>query len=293
MIESVLASARAHWCDLGLDGPAPDALRVILQSRSRVILFLFSPFQPRFPVAVAKISRDARGNTDTELAANQLQAVRQEIRDASLLACLPKITLLEPVRGLSVSLESCLSGDPMSLTPSLPLWPAGAHHQRNFRAWRAWLTRFQQVTMSTAQAGDDMPRSWRYGDAHFSNILLASGRVVGVVDWAGCQRNQSVMADWLQFTFQYLVELENTQRAGATRQACAFRALEIMLWPPQSQLGRIVLAESQAFMATWGLDERQFPAHVGSFLEELAWSEDKNELMHRLDSILSAETAWG
>ena len=36
-------------------------------------------------------------------------------------------------------------------------------------------------------------RDRRYGDAHFSNILLASSRVVGVVDWAGCKRDQSVI----------------------------------------------------------------------------------------------------
>lgn len=292
MIESILAAARVHWDDLALDGPAPGSFRVILQSRSRVILFLFSPLQPRFPVAVAKISRDARENTDTELAATQLQAVRKEIRDKALLAYLPRIILLEPVRGLSASIESCLPGDPMSLTPSLPFWPAATHHQRNFRAWRAWLTRFQQATLSAARPGDDMPRSWRYGDAHFSNILLASSRVVGVVDWAGCARDQSVMADWLQFTFQYLVELKNTQHTGATRHACACRALEMMLWPPQSSLDRIVQAESRAFMTTWRLDEQQFPTHVRSFLEDLVWPEDKGELMRSLDITLRAANAW-
>jgi hypothetical protein len=292
MIESVLASVRAHWGDLGLDGPAPDVFRVILQSRSRVILFLFTPLQPRFPVAVAKISRNARENADTELAVSQLRAVRDVIQDKAVLACLPKIMLLEPMRGLSVSLETCLPGDPMSLTSSL-LLPNFIHHQRNFRAWRAWLTRFQQATISTAQPGDDMPRSWRYGDAHFSNILLASGRVVGIVDWAGCRCDQPVMADWLQFGFQYLVELNNTRLRNASRNQCAAGALEVMLCPPKSRLSQIIQAETQAFIATWGLDSHQFPNHVRSFLDELVWSENKNELMHRLDSILSAETTWG
>jgi len=292
MVESILAAARTHWDDLALDGPPPGSFRVILQSRSRVILFLFSPLQPRFPVAVAKISRDARENTDTELAATQLQAVRKEIRDEALLGYLPRIILLEPVRGLSASIESCLPGDPMSLTPSLPFWPAATHHQRNFRAWRVWLTRFQQSTLAPAQSEDGFPRSWRYGDAHFSNILLASSRVVGVVDWAGCKRDQSVMADWLQFVFQYLVELNNTHLRNASRNQCAAGALEMMLHPPKSRLSQIIHVETQTFMATWRLDSHQFPDYVRSFLEELVWPEDKSELMRKLDTILSARNAW-
>lgn len=291
MIESILASARAHWSDLGLEGSAPDSFLILLQSRSRVILFLFTPLQPRFPVAVAKISRDVRENADTELAVNQLRAVRDVIRDKAVLACLPEITLLEPVRGLSVSLETCLPGDPMSLASSL-LLPGLMHHQRNFRAWRSWLTRFQQATMAPAQPQDGLPRSWRYGDAHFSNILLTSDRVVGVVDWAGCRRDQPVTADWLQFVFQYLVELNNTHLRTASRNQCAAGALEMMLRPPKSRLAQVIQAETQAFMATWGLDSHQFPDYVRSFLEELVWSEDKSELIRDLNTILRAGNAW-
>lgn len=141
MIDFLLASVRRHWEELGLKVRPPAEYRCFLQSRRRVIVFLFDARNCRVPVAIAKISRDRRQNNALEDSVRKLQAVRRQLANSDLLLTLPRVALLDPVSGCSAAMESCVPGNPMSLSAG-PLTRLTAH-QRNFAAWRDWLLQFQ------------------------------------------------------------------------------------------------------------------------------------------------------
>lgn len=305
MISTILSTVRNHWEELGTNNAAPREFRYALQSRHRVILFLFDAHRGETPVAIVKISRDCAGNAGLERSVRHLRDLRQQIADADLLATIPRAVLLDPVRGLSAALETCAVGEPMTLRPVLR--SAWSHHRRNFAAWRAWLSTFQHATyvehapLALEQAdgqnygrealpavlkGISLPMSWRFGDAHYSNILLQGGRVSGVVDWEGSKPRQWVLDDWLNFVFQYLVELRGVLSPQTTRNTLAQDALASLVRRPTSRLDEVAQEETSAFLAGWELRRDLLPAYVAAFAARLHWREGKDALLSQLQEAI-------
>ncbi len=312
MIDRLLASVRKHWEELGLERPIPHEFQCLLQSRRRVIVFLFDRRGGRTPVAVAKISRDWRQNGVLEKSVNQLRAVRARLAGTDLVYTLPGAVLLDPLSGLSAALETCVPGHPMAIQTAL--LGASLHHRRNFAAWREWLVRFQRATSAGAGrvgSGPDseiaspapgavdalarrledvrVPIAWRFGDAHHSNILLGGGHVTGVVDWEGCAPEEWVLNDWLHFVFQYLVELGSVRNPRVPRNTLAQEAFASMLRRPVSRLDEIVQTETATFLTAWDLNPDMLPAYVALFAHRLYWCEGKDELLSGLSEMLERD----
>ncbi len=126
--------------------------------------------------------------------------------------------------------------------------------------------------------------SWRFGDAHYSNILLQGGRVSGIVDWEGAKPEQWVLNDWLQFVFQYMVELAGVRKRSAQRNSLAREVLTAMSGIPLTRLDEMALCETEKFIGAWRLDRQLLPTYVAHFARELYWPDGKNNLLSEIDS---------
>ena len=58
MIDQILEAVRQAWPALEIDWPVPNHMYYILQSRARVVFFLFAPDNTHHPLVVVKMSRD-------------------------------------------------------------------------------------------------------------------------------------------------------------------------------------------------------------------------------------------
>ena len=257
-----------------------------------------------------------------ERAVKSAMEVRQQL-SSNILDTVPKTILLGPVQGLSVALEQGLAGEPMSFGP-IP-WTVTRWHRQNWRAWRLWLTEFQRQTaidslLVTAGLLDDIaahalsrtlgrdpsashilddlvevtkglegfviPRAWRYGDAHHSNILLHRGKVSGVVDWEGAENAQWVSTDWFQFAFQYLVDLHRVQCPQVSSDVLGKKAADTLLNPPQCSLDSLIQEQTSTFMDTWGMTAEAMPALFVAFVAKLYWPSDKKNLLKHVHALL-------
>ncbi len=323
MIEQIVGSALEHWDELCPGEPCPEGVRYILQSRRRVILFLFcGRGKGDRLVGVVKISRRAEENRVLEKAAKSAMKVRQQLC-GHVLETVPKTILLKPIQGLSVALEQGLPGKPMYLG-QIP-WIAGRTHRRNWQLWRAWLVEFQRQTRSRSVRIDtDMtdqilipnlgmtlkdhqnaahiisdlqllvkelegvliPKVWRYGDAHHSNILIDKNQVSGVVDWEGVEVDHWPTSDWFQFAFQYLVDVERKKAPQVAPSEWGKRAIDILLRPSDSRLASLVHEQGQMLLAAHGIESSFGPALFVVFLAQLYWPWDKASLCSHTHAVL-------
>lgn len=322
MIDLIRRSALDNWQELWPDAPSPKHVRTILQSRRRVILFLFDVQDRGRRFAVAKVSRRVEENAQLERAVRLVSAVRQRLGE-DLTITVPKTILLDPIHGLSASLEQGLAGTPMFLG-HMPL-SGLRHHRRNWQTWQDWLVEFQRQTVIDSvaidvgmigetiepefaralkddpvglQVGGDLQeiahrldgsvihRVWRYGDAHPSNILTRGSRVSGVVDWEGGEEDSWPTSDWFQFAFQYLVGYYRVRSLNASESDLAIRALDAILRPATSPLASMVREMTVGFLASLGMGEPMIPACFVVFLAHLYWPSDKRCLLRHAHTIL-------
>ncbi len=281
MIERILGSTRAHWREVFPDGTPPTDFRFTLQSRRRIIFFLFDPSSPiSDPMAVVKVSRTLADNAVLEQSLVSLAAVRLRLSRSALLETVPLAVALEPVRGLSASLERALPGDPMSLSGGAP-WSA---HSNNWEAWRRWLLGFQRATAAPPEILSQFPIdqtigyelteglswrdlgcineklnkvpmgiAWRVGDAHHSNILIQKRAVSGFVDWEGAGPFHWVVNDWLHFAFQYFYELYRAREKTSAKLVLAQRAIDALVNPPTTPMTEMARSQTIAFLASHDL----------------------------------------
>lgn len=324
MIDRIIESALEHWEELWPGTPHPADLRYVLQSRQRVILFLFDAKKKGNKlVGVIKISRHVEENDRLERSVRLVSKVRQQL-DGQVLETVPKAILLEPVHGLSASLEQGLPGEPMPFG-FIP-WVVTRWHRRNWQAWRQWLTEFQRQTVNdsiaiNARMIDEMivpglvralerdpaashvihdlqvvareldgfviRKVWRYGDAHRSNILICRGRVSGVVDWEAVEADHYwPTSDWFQFAFQYLVELCRVKFPKASYSERGGKAIDMLLQPADSSLTSMIQEQTRTFLDTWGVKAWAIPAFFVTFLARFYWPWDKGALLKRAHTIL-------
>jgi len=310
MFDQIIASALGSWEELWPDRPPPRDIRCVLQSRRRVILFLFDADREGDElVGVIKISRRVEQNASLERSVQLVQQVRQQLT-GDVLCTVPKTILLPPIHGLSTSLEQALPGEPMYLGHLR--WTASRWHRRYWRAWRRWLIEFQQQTLgefttidtdtvsealspvleyvpredagtvrgvANRLVGLEFPKVWRYGDAHHSNILITHGKVSGLVDWEGAETKHWPASDWFQFGFQYLVDYYRTRYPGMPRSELGKRAIDALLLPPDTLLASVAQEQTRSFFASWGVKASLVPALLVFFLPQFHWPWDKDLLL--------------
>jgi hypothetical protein len=323
MIDRIIESAMEQWEELWPGTSRPQDLHYVLQSRRRVILFLFDAQKKGSKlIGAVKISRRVEDNGQIERSVEVVGQVRR-LLSRPILDTVPKAVLLNPVSGLSVSLEQGLPGEPLYLGRLSPM--AMGRHRRNWEVWRQWLAEFQgqtavgsftvdasaidKIVASSLQSVlnqepaapriiDDFQKLtsdlvglrlnavWRYGDAHHSNILINKGRVSGVVDWEGAEADSWPTADWFQFAVQYLVDLYRVKYPGLVHVQCATKALDTLLRPADSSLASTVREQTCAFFSTHGLPTSTISAFLVVFLLQFHWPWDKKALIEHAHSIL-------
>ena len=318
MFSQIIASDLRGWEELWPDRPQPKDLRYVLQSRRRVILFLFdAKGKGDKLVGVIKISRRVEQNASLERSVQLVRQVRQQL-SGNILRTVPETILLPQIHGLSVSLEQALPGQPMYLGHAR--WTASKWHHRYWQAWRRWLTEFQQQTMGEVVAIDvdtvsevlspvlehipgrdakalrgianrliglEFPWAWRYGDAHHSNILITQGEVSGLVDWEGTETKHWPASDWFQFGFQYLVDYYRLRYPGTPHSELGKRAIDALLLPPDSALASVAQEQTRSFFAAWGVKASFVPALLVFFLAQFHWPWDKDLLLKHACARLS------
>lgn len=315
MIDQLIERALESWDDFWPGSARPRDVRYVLQSRRRIVVFLFDACSTGERLAaVIKVSRRTEENAGLERSVRVLAEVRGQLR-GPIGATVPRAILLPPLNGLSVMLAQGMPGTPMYLE-RLPLIGL-VRHRRNWTAWRRWVLQFQEQSATTLEPiscatldewilaniarslrqderaasiiadlhaivreleGNPIRKGWRYGDAHHSNILLDRRMVTGVVDWEGAQPGQWPTLDWLQFAVQYLVDFYHAMAPNASRTACAEWAIDSILRSPNTPLDKLVQKQTYRFLSASGIDHKALPAFFISFLAT-QWPCDRGALL--------------
>lgn len=325
MIETLGALTRERWSDLYPGTDIPYAFHYVLQSRNRIILFLFAKGSDANQlVAVVKISRAPNDNVKLERGVEQMQMVRS-LLTGSVQRTVPKTFLLGRINGLACSVEQAISGEPMEIARSR--WRLDTKTARSVRAFSDWLVSFQyqmqtgygrldhssiSKLLATSKAhlngpsipervtallshleystpALQLPLTWRVGDCHHSNILLSDGQVSGVVDWDGAQPGQWPIYDWFQFVFEYAQEYSKKLRPTRTHEENTDLALRMLIKAPDDAVAAVLQKETSRFLATYDLPASLFPILFILFLDGFWYPHGKPTLVKQALTLLGTE----
>ncbi|MBN1483922.1 MAG: phosphotransferase [Chloroflexia bacterium] len=326
MIDILLRRVLDNWAQLYPGSPPPTALQHILQSRRRVIFFLFAPGQLEIPLAVIKLSRHPAQNEQLEKTVSVIRTVRG-LLGPPLEQTVPRTISLGQIQDLGCIVESALPGDPMRLDTSL--WRSAAVAQKNVRAFATWLERFQKKVSTGKQTfngdvlldqvllplerglakspsnfdlsnisslleqrlqGLPVPLVWSYGDTHHSNFLMQKGQISGAVDWEGAAPKQWPWLDWFQFVFQYAVEFCRKKNPAWDSVVCGKTAIDMLLARPEDRIANILQRETTTFISHLGYDRDLIVPLFITFLARLYWPEHKDLLLSHALAHIDAKT---
>ena len=311
MITTILESVRQVWHFLEIPQPMPDSMQYVLQSRRRVIFFLFAQDNAERPLVVVKLTRDPTQNSLMKESVHQAQHVRT-LLDETLRTTVPAMSLLEPVNGLLGVAEKALPGFPVT---TAAIGSASNRAEISCSAFAEWLALFQSFTqtglftvtrnwiesifnplekttgmerqkqliknLSMELVGLEIPLVWAYGDAHPSNILLLNERISGVVDWEGVAPDQWPIFDWFQFVLSLAQELIKAKYPQDRLQR-AIMACTLLIGQPDTQLAATLQQQTRRFISHIGLEpELALPLFL-LFLIRYYWFDDKETLVKRV-----------
>jgi hypothetical protein len=282
----VIAALPQVWLGLEIDQPIPDRIEYVMQSRDRVIFFLFSADHKDIPLAIVKFCRKPKENLPFQESVQRTIEIRQMLEGDEIKKTVPAMALLPQINGLAVAVEKALPG--WSLDISVPERDKNVMVSASCQAFMDWLIRFQshvrtgQLEVSSAWIeaklirrlgkagieeayiskverltnkliGIQMPLTWAYGDAHPSNLLLVDGKITGVIDWQGVSPDQWPVFDWFQFVLSLVQELTKIQYHNDKHKQiineCSF-----LLNKPSTTMGNILLKNTIDFFSNLKLD---------------------------------------
>jgi hypothetical protein len=310
MLAWLNAYARARWHDFTGAGAAPASISWLFQSRSR-ILALGAPRNTPWPVAVAKISRDAASAERTQREHSNLLAIRERL-PAPWVDSLPYPVGLEQVGNRVVAWERCLKGYPCPLPNEAP---ASASAESLSEVYR-WLVNFQSASSAGTQVVTDdvlesclaspvaallershvtnrarqrvrdvardlrglaIPLTWRHGDLHPSNLLFLDGRLQGVIDWEMSRRADWPFYDWFQFLFEYHRELSRKRGPGVSRKGILEHTASL-LFDGTCRQPEPVHSWTTRFLANYGVGTEYAPILWLKYVADVHWPEDRQAL---------------
>ena len=313
MIAEILDAVRQVWHTLEITEPMPNSIHYVLQSRHRVILFLFAEGNGSHPLVVVKLARTPAQNHLLERSVKRASHIRT-LLDDEMKATVPLMSLLRPINGLLGIAEPALPGEPFETATATSSWDTIAN---GCAVFADWLVRFQAHTRMSSQVitahqlesvlsntlekisvmdhrsqtwvkalskeliGLQIPLVWAYGDAHPSNILLENGRVSGVVDWEGATSGQWPVFDWFQFLLSLAQELIKA-RCHVDRVQRAVMACRMLAGPPTTRLAKILQEQTERYLSLIGLDPKLALPLFLVFLIHYYWFEDKGTLLQRV-----------
>jgi hypothetical protein len=319
MINQILDAVQRVWHTLEIDQSMPNHMHYVLQSRKRVIFFLFAPHNTNRPLAIVKMNRDPAQNHLSERYVARVHQI-QALLDPVIQTTIPSMSLLAPINGLTGVVEKALPGQPFE-TASVS---SGRDTivTNGCRAFADWLVHFQASTQSNkleitrdvlelltlrplqkftsldhtysslaadvteALLGLQIPLGWAYGDAHPSNILLNNGIVSGVVDWEGVTPGQWPVFDWFQFILSLAQELIKAQAPSMNRLQRATTACEFLIGQPNTRLAVILHQQTTRFLSAANLSSELLLPLFLVFLIGYYWFDDKESLVQRVLSQL-------
>lgn len=312
MIQQLLDEVRRAWPVLEINQPAPNQMRYVLQSRSRVIFFLFAADNTDHPLVILKMQRDPAQNHKLERSVQRAQQVRM-LLDGSIRATVPAMSLLLPINGLVCVAEKALPGRP--LESALLSNDCDRIVAKGCRAFADWLVHFQACTCCSwleisrealelllfrplekfigvddtyralvedateSLLGVEVPLVWAYGDAHPSNILLNEGTVSGVVDWEGTSPERWPTFDWFQFVLSWAQELIKAQDPSLNRLQRATAACQLLTRHPITPLAAVLQQQTARFLSAINLDPELALPLFWVFLIGYYWFDNKEALI--------------
>jgi hypothetical protein len=316
MYDQILALVRECWPEIRPDLPMPTHFDVVLQSKNRVILFLFdSARREATPLLVVKIDRRPSDLGTRKRYISRLVDVQARL-EPDLAATLPRTVVLGQVCGQCCVAETILPGSPLKTpgprTPEAHLhmevsavaaWLAALHEQTRIRMWPLDETTIEPALLgplrpfclsSPARAlladlagaarerlyGRSLPVAWRYGDAHAGNFVLKDQRVSGAFDWTGGGPSEWPAIDWLYFAFYYAHDY--CKQAAGRRHATiedAQAALDLLLAPPTTAVADVLQDATAAYLIAQGLAEDLLPWLYAALLPTLAYNWDVPTLL--------------
>lgn len=313
MIEDIIAAVAQVWPDLGVEGAMPAHYDWVVQSRSRVIVFLFAPNDTAYPSLVVKIPRSSQDTSKLLNCVRASRAVRKLVPPA-LQETIPIKAPLPVAGGLTGMVEQGLPGAPVDVA-GMSIGDTRAL-RKACQPFREWLVAFQRGTRAggigiTSEMVDDLvlpleplgvggrhiartrdicarlvgqsfPLVWAYGDAHPSNVLLRHGRVSGAVDWEGSSPEQWPVYDWFQFCVSLVDELFKAHRPSLSRADRLAAACGAIAKPGDGRMGAALQEETRRFFSEASLDPHLLLPFFLAFLIRYLWVDDKGQLLCRV-----------
>jgi len=313
MLQELESYLKDHWLEFGHSSAVPNEITWLIQSRSRILAFAFAK-KSRWPLAVAKISRDEETSQHTVNEFRNLQAVRQRL-SASWLDTVPCPVALWQVGKRTVEWERFLPGHSWPLvTPSFLAGPQAEPIAQVYR----WLVNFQSQCTYGVQVMDDntveamlvvpvvslleqvgfpspaqqrargiarelrglvIPRVHRHGDLHPTNLLFLGNRLQGVTDWEMATPDSWPFYDWFQFVFEYHLELARRQAPSLGREAILYRMADVLFSNRCSRQQDPLRAWTIRFLANYGLSYEVVPLFWLHYASEVRWPEDKETFL--------------
>jgi hypothetical protein len=312
MIDQILTAVRTVWHGLEIDKPLPDRVYYIMQSRRRVIFFLFDAYETAQPLVVVKMNRDPAQNRSLEQSVQQLQQMRI-LLDTAIRDTVPPMMFLPPINGLVGVVEKALPGQPFET--ALVTRNRTSMVEEGCSAFAAWLVCFQACTqhknftvthasveslvlsplrrltsvehkhkallnnIAEALINLRVPLVWSIGDVHPSNILLNNKRVSGIVDWEGGSPDRWPTFDWFQFLLSLAQELIKAQHPGMTKLQRATMASKLLIERPTTPLAAVFHRQTTRFFSFTHFDPELVLPLFLVFLVNDYWFEPKESLV--------------
>jgi len=322
MLTLLEAYLKENWRSF-VESPAVlNGLGWLIQSRSRILAFAL-PRNARWPVAVAKISRNEDTARRTANEFDNLQAILKCL-SSPWAETVPYPVALEQIGQRTVAWERFVVGHPWTLSNVhfLEKSPVGPWSQ----VYR-WLVNFQSQCTYGTQVLDDraletnlvgpvaslleeagfsprvqqqardvgrrlrgltVPRVHRHGDLHPTNLLFLGECLQGVTDWEMACPDVWPFYDWFQFLFEYHLELARKRTPSAER-AVILQSLVAVLFDCASPHEETLRTWTIRFLANYGIPYEVTPLLWLHYAWEVYWPEDKEGF---LKVVVPAVVQW-
>lgn len=305
MINEITVAVKKQWHQFGFIKQAPDDFHFVLQSRKRIIYFLFDQ-KSRNSVLIVKIcrkkSQNARMKRYVDLMNQLFLFLSEDVK-----SIISKPIELDPIYGLLCTAERVLPGEPIELV--------GAGREGTLELqllqFQKTLLRFQsQADPAISRISIEnnlmdmpfepstfsqiikhfhtidglmMPTSWAFGDAHPSNILMHNGQVTGWVDWEGVQPGQWVIMDWFQFQLSMALELVKKNHTSRDLDQLLQNSTGMVLGRLNDRFSKVMIDSTKLFFDMHHLDQKFIEPLFIAFLTQYYWSPNKFEtILHAL-----------
>ena len=145
MIEVTAKLLSSVWHELEIDRSVPERICTVLQSRNRIVVFVFDQLDASHPLVVLKIARSIEHDCRLRRSVTSAQTVRAMV-DPELQVTIPTMAFLPNVQGTAVVVEKALNGDMFSISGIRRRFVRKLDLQ--CRAFADWLVHFHGCTQT-------------------------------------------------------------------------------------------------------------------------------------------------